>query len=185
MIEVPPTQPLSAEQLAALLDDARRRTWELTHDLPRERLFGPKINIINPMLWEIGHVGFFHDYFALRLLHGLEHYQHPDAEGLYDSSSIPHGDRWQLPLPSLDDTWAYLDRVKQAMIERLPEGTASEAVSYVYQLTALHEDMPRRCRRRRRPARSPAMWRSPGASMCSVRMTRWRSASTMRSHRTA
>jgi iron(II)-dependent oxidoreductase len=141
MIEVPPTQPLSAEQLAALLDDARRRTWELTHDLPRERLFGPKINIINPMLWEIGHVGFFHDYFALRLLHGLEHYQHPDAEGLYDSSSIPHGDRWQLPLPSLDDTWAYLDRVKQAMIERLPEGTASEAVSYVYQLTALHEDM--------------------------------------------
>ena len=33
MIEVPPTQRVSAQRLAALLDDSRRRTWELTADL--------------------------------------------------------------------------------------------------------------------------------------------------------
>jgi gamma-glutamyl hercynylcysteine S-oxide synthase len=45
-------------------------------------------------------------------------------------------------LPDWADTWAYLDQVLQAMLSRLPDGgLASAAQSYVYQLTALHEDM--------------------------------------------
>ncbi len=142
MIEVPPTHPVSADRLAALLDDSRRRTRELTADLGGSRLFGPNISIVNPALWEVGHVGFFHDYFALHTLHGLEHYQRPDAERLYDSSAIPHDDRWELPLPTMDETWDYLGAIREAMVSRLPDsGAASEAISYVYQLTALHEDM--------------------------------------------
>ena len=142
MIEVPPTHRVSAERLAALLDDSRRRTWELTADLGGGRLFGPKISIVNPALWEVGHVGFFHDYFALHKLFGLDHFQRPDAERLYDSSAIPHDDRWELPLPTMDETWDYLRTVREQMLSRLPDGgLASEAVSYTYQLTTLHEDM--------------------------------------------
>jgi iron(II)-dependent oxidoreductase len=141
MIQVPPTHGVASTRLAELVSDARRRTYELTADLSGERLFGPNISIVNPALWEVGHVGFFHDYFALRQLFGLGHYQRSDAEQLYDSSAIPHDDRWALALPTMAETWAYVDAVRDAMIERLPEGTASEAISYVYQLTVLHEDM--------------------------------------------
>jgi iron(II)-dependent oxidoreductase len=141
MIEVPPTHRVASERLVELIDDARRRTYELNADLSGERLFGPNMSIVNPALWEVGHVGFFHDYFALRQLFGLDHFQRSDAERLYDSSAIPHDDRWALPLPTMDETWAYVDAVRDAMVARLREGTASEAISYVYQLTVLHEDM--------------------------------------------
>jgi len=141
MIEVPATQAVSSDYLARILDDARQRTRALTDDLTGERLLGPKLSIVNPPLWEVGHVGFFHDYFALRKLYELAEYQHPDAERLYDSSAIPHDDRWELPLPSMRETNEYLDTVREAMLSRLPDGAASEAQSYVYQLTTLHEDM--------------------------------------------
>jgi iron(II)-dependent oxidoreductase len=140
-MDFPPTQRVSSKYLATILDDARQRTWELTADLTGDRLFGPNISIVNPALWEVGHVGFFHDYFALRQFHGLDHYQHPEAAQLYDSSSIPHDDRWELPLPKMDETRDYLARVHAEMKRRLPEGLASEAESYVYQLTTFHEDM--------------------------------------------
>ena len=86
-------------------------------------------------------MGFFHDYFALRQLHGLPHYQYPDADHLYDSSAIDHDSRWHLPLPDRETTIAYLAAVRDAMVSRLPAGEADAASSYVYQLTTLHEDM--------------------------------------------
>ncbi|MDN3518967.1 selenoneine synthase SenA [Aquisalimonas lutea] len=140
-IDVPATRRLHARDLVRMVDDARRRTLDLTRDLTGDRQFGPNLRIVNPPLWEVGHVGFFHDYFALRTLHGLPDYQQPDAERLYDSSSIHHDDRWDLPLPTMQGTLDYLESVRNAMVARLPEGEASEAESYVYQLTVLHEDM--------------------------------------------
>lgn len=142
MIEVPSTPRVPAEDLARILNDARRRTAELTEDVANERPYGPNLQIVNPLLWEVGHVGFFHDYFALRQLYGLSDYQMPEAESLYDSSAIAHDDRWELPLPTMARTRDYLTNVHNAMLARLPDsGPASEAQSYVYQLTAFHEDM--------------------------------------------
>ncbi|MDZ7789223.1 MAG: selenoneine synthase SenA [Xanthomonadales bacterium] len=138
---IPETTPQPADKLVQWLDDARRRTIELTADLDGSRRFGPKMAIVNPPIWELGHVGFFHDYFALRKLHGLDHYQHPNADRLYDSSTIEHDSRWELPFPDMDATFGYLRTVRDAMVERLPAGEADPATSYVYQLTTLHEDM--------------------------------------------
>ena len=138
---IPETPPQSSEQLVQWLDDARRRTIELTADLDGSRRFGPKMDIVNPPIWELGHVGFFHDYFALRKLHRLNHYQHPNADRLYDSSTIEHDMRWALPFPDMEATLGYLQTVRDAMVERLPAGQADPAISYVYQLTTLHEDM--------------------------------------------
>jgi gamma-glutamyl hercynylcysteine S-oxide synthase len=137
----PPTPPRAADELAAMLIDARERSLALMRDILEARDLGPRLAIVNPPLWEIGHLGFFHDHFALRGLHGLPDYQLADAERLYDSSSIVHDDRWSLPLPSREETLDYLARVQQAMLERLPDGEASGPLSYVYQLTTLHEDM--------------------------------------------
>lgn len=140
-LSTPPTPPRAADELAAMLTDARERSLALMHDTLEARELGPRLAIVNPPLWELGHLGFFHDHFALRGLFGLPDYQLADAERLFDSSSIAHDDRWSLPLPSREQTLDYLSRVQQAMLERLPDGEASPAQSYVYQLTTLHEDM--------------------------------------------
>jgi iron(II)-dependent oxidoreductase len=63
------------------------------------------------------------------------------ADDLYDSARVPHGTRWALRLPSLDDTLGYMVRVHDALARRLEgrEPTANE--SDLYQLITFHEDM--------------------------------------------
>ncbi len=141
MIRTPPTPLKSADELAAMLIDARTRSLVLMGDVLDIRERGPRLDIVNPPLWELGHLGFFHDHFALRELYGLDDYRLAGADRLYDSSSISHDARWTLPLPTREETLDYLARVQDAMLERLPDGEASAAQSYVYQLTTLHEDM--------------------------------------------
>ena len=40
-----------------MLLDARARTLSLTLDLTGSQLLGPRLTIVNPPLWEIGHLG--------------------------------------------------------------------------------------------------------------------------------
>jgi len=141
MITTPPTHPLPSTMLIAMLDDARQRTHELTQDLPAERHLGPKLSTVNPPQWEIGHVGFFHDYFVLHKFYGLPDYQIPHATALYDSMGVAHDDRWALGLPSMDDTFGYLRTVRDAMVSHLPADLTDSATSYVWQLATFHEDM--------------------------------------------
>ena len=141
LTQVPPTRAVSSEYLVRIIDDARQRTIDLTRDLGAERLLGPRLATVNPPLWEVGHVGFFHDHFVLRLLHGTPAYLYRDADRLYDSARVAHDERWELPLPDMAATLAYLGAVRAAMLERLPDGMASAAQSYVYQLATFHEDM--------------------------------------------
>ena len=56
-----------AESLSQQLRDARRRTRLLTRDLEGPQLFGPKLSIVNPVLWELGHVAWFQERWCLRL----------------------------------------------------------------------------------------------------------------------
>src|SRR5687768_18323124 len=80
--------------LADLLD-ARARAERITGDLGGEQLLGPKLAIVNPPLWEIGHVSWFQEYWCLRL--------QPDgtrtdsilagADALYDSAKVAHDTR--------------------------------------------------------------------------------------------
>ena len=60
-----PTSGASAAELVAQLREARHRTRRLTEDLSSSELMGPQLDIVNPVLWEIGHVGWFHEYWTL------------------------------------------------------------------------------------------------------------------------
>ena len=64
------TAPVATAQLQNMLRDCRTRTLELVVDLEPEQLFGPRLDIVNPLIWEIGHLAWFHEYFALRRLEG-------------------------------------------------------------------------------------------------------------------
>lgn len=130
----------SSDYLAGILRDAHERTLSLVTDLTGERLLGPKLDIVNPPLWEIGHVAWFHESFILR---GRDNRKPliASADELYDSMAVAHDTRWDLPLPDFDATVAYMERVRDALIARLDGEPAAEEDSYLYQLTAFHEDM--------------------------------------------
>ncbi len=136
------TTAISTTNLTAMLQDARRRTYELVDGLDAEQLIGPKMASVNPLRWEIGHVAYFYEYFILRQLYGQNSILGNDrADALYDSISVAHNSRWDLPLLSLQDTKAYMQGVLEKLCERLPEVLASEVDSFIYQFGVFHEDM--------------------------------------------
>jgi len=128
--------------LADLLD-SRDRTSRVTAGLDGDRLLGPKLEIVNPPLWELGHVGWFQEYWCLR--HRPDGSAGPSilegADRLYDSAKVHHGTRWDLPLPDLEATRAYLANVLERVRERLAREPENEDLRYFVRLATLHEDM--------------------------------------------
>ena len=61
-----PTSGASAAELIAQLRETRLRTRRLTEDLSSAELLGPYREIVNPVLWELGHIAWFHEYWTLR-----------------------------------------------------------------------------------------------------------------------
>jgi iron(II)-dependent oxidoreductase len=101
--------------LLEALQEAHRRTLELVDDLSDEQMIGPRLPIVNPLRWEIGHVAWFQEFWVLRYYHGQPPLR-PEGDQLYDSARIPHDARWDLPLPSKADTLSYLRTVHDRVI---------------------------------------------------------------------
>jgi len=134
-----PTSRATADELAAQLRDARTCTRRLTDDLSTQQLMGPMLPIVNPILWEIGHVGWFHEYWTLRHAHG----QAPilaRADNLWNSSTVAHATRWDLDLPDRNGVFGYMADVLSRQVDRLGGGIERPA-SYFYDLCIRHEDM--------------------------------------------
>lgn len=131
---------LPASQLLEWVHDARERTLELVSDLTDEQLTVPMMEAVNPFRWELGHVAFFYDVFLLRAL-GSGAFLLKDAENLYDSFKVDHDDRWSLPLPSREETLAYMRRVLERVAQRLESRDPDGTEGYLHRLSILHEDM--------------------------------------------
>ena len=134
------TERVPADHLAAIMDDAHRRSLALTTGLAADQLMGPRLPIVNPLRWEIGHVAWFYENFILRDLYGHEPIL-PHGDELYDSATVPHEVRWDLPLLSMTEAIHYAETVKERCLERLEGGLASERDSFMYQFATFHEDM--------------------------------------------
>ncbi len=128
----------SVAELAAWIEDARARTFELVADLDDEQLLGLQLDIVNPLLWEIGHVAWFQEKWVLR--RGGEASVRPDADALYDSIAIAHDTRWDLPLPSREETCDYMRRVRDRVLDRLA-GRPTPEDRYFALYSLFHEDM--------------------------------------------
>jgi iron(II)-dependent oxidoreductase len=131
--------PANAD-LAEWVRDARARTLALVADLSDEQLLGPRLAIVNPPLWEIGHVAWFQEKWALRHAAGQPPVR-PGVDSLYDSAAIAHDTRWDLLLPSRTETLGYLMAVRDAVLERIEAGNLSDSERYFIQLGVFHEDM--------------------------------------------
>ncbi|WP_245901402.1 selenoneine synthase SenA [Simplicispira suum] len=110
--------------------------------------------VLNLPLWELGHIGWFEEWWIRRnpertrgthcsaALHRLDSLL-PGADALYDSSNVPHATRWRLALPDADATRTYLARVREQTLALLPTGAADAQALYFFRLALLHEDMHR------------------------------------------
>ncbi len=100
---------------------------------------GPYLGIVNPVLWEIGHVAWFHEYWTLRHAHGrpplIER-----CDRLWDSSAVAHATRWHLDLPDRAGTLGYMADVLARQEDLLGSGIDDQA-RYFYDLVIRHEDM--------------------------------------------
>lgn len=129
-----------SEQLIGQMRDARLRTLALVEDLPDEKFIVSKMDVVNPFLWELGHVAFFYDAFVRGYLDGSP-CMLDRAERMFDSFEVDHDVRWDLRLPSRGETLEYMSRVVASLEERLGARQPSAQESYCYQLSILHEDM--------------------------------------------
>jgi iron(II)-dependent oxidoreductase len=134
-----PTTGAAADVLAAQLSDVRACTRRLTDDLSTEQLMGPMLPIVNPLLWEIGHVGWFHEYWTLRHAHG-EAPMLDRADQLWNSSAVAHATRWTLDLPDRAGVFGYMTDVLERQLGRL-RGEVDGRQRYFYELSIRHEDM--------------------------------------------
>jgi iron(II)-dependent oxidoreductase len=123
-------------ELAGWVREARGRTLGLLGSLGPDRLLGPMLPVVNPPLWELGHVAWFQERWVLRR-EGQPSLR-AGADALYDSIAIAHDLRWGLPLPSLAATADDLGEVQERVLRRLAEGTADP---YFVALAVFHEDM--------------------------------------------
>ena len=143
-----------AAWLAASLRASRQDTLStfatLEHSLAQ--LTVPQRETLNPPLWELGHIGWFQEFWIGRNpLRFAGAAADPDAprlpgvraqsDALYDSSKVPHDTRWSLPLPGADGTRGDLAEQLQGTLAWLREAEGSDAALYFFRLALFHEDM--------------------------------------------
>lgn len=108
--------------------------------------------VLNLPLWELGHIAWFEEFWLARnpqrdrgavcapdvartasLLAG--------ADALYDSSNVPHLQRWQLRLPDPAATRAYAAAVHQQTLALLRDSGTGDDALYFFRLVLFHQAM--------------------------------------------
>ncbi len=135
------------DELATALHDARDYTLSLYAQLPDDLWIPakvPNIEIINPPLWEIAHIGWFQEFWCRRYCADdatgrLTSSRIPNADALFDSGAVPHSKRWTLDYPSRAAVYEYLGHSLTDTLSQLSRSRETER--YFFKLALLHEDM--------------------------------------------
>ena len=142
--------------LSLALMDARNHTlrWMAVYEeaLAASNLQVPMSPELNPPLWELGHLGWFQEWWIARnvqrqrgsasdptipRLASIEHH----ADRWYNSSNVRHESRWQLDTPDLLGTKQYLAETMEVTLELLEGCDETDDALYFYRLALFHEDM--------------------------------------------
>jgi ergothioneine biosynthesis protein EgtB len=155
MLATTPTNPsfrtANAKELAAALQDARDYTLALFDTLTEAGFDAPEnvppLAIINPPLWEFGHVAWFAEWYILREASS----SHPASaqrpslltkgDDWFDSNTVPHDTRWNLGLPPAGALKTYCHEVLDRVLDKLARAANDDRSLYPYRLALAHEDM--------------------------------------------
>ena len=141
--------------LSLALIDARNHSLRWIGAFERA-LGNPKLEIearpdANPLVWELGHVGWFQEHWIARNVQrqrgeGCDATRPklasilPEADRCFDPASTPRASRWAMVLPDLQTTRQYLVDTLETTLELLESASEDDAALYFYRLALLHED---------------------------------------------
>ena len=159
LIDSPLVRSAGSELLSLALMDARNHTLHLFAQyqkaLDAANFVVPALPTVNPPLWELGHVGWFQEWWIGRNMqralgtrcepaHTRLASIEPNADRWWDSDHVPHASRWALDLPGAASCRAYLLDTLEGTLELLDktarQGATDDAL-YFYRLCLFHEDM--------------------------------------------
>ena len=139
--------PADVTELGRALIAQREYTLALYADIPeaywQARDF-PYLATVNPPLWELAHIAWFQEFFALRWrADDVAGSRTPScldvADQLFDSRSVAHCTRWQLAYPSRVECRDYMQRVLDNVVDALSQSERENCDGF--QLALVHEDM--------------------------------------------
>ena len=135
----------NATDVGGALVASRARTIAIYAHLTAAQREFPRLTVVNPPRWELGHIGWFQEFWCRR--------HAPDdpagartpsrvagADALWNSARVPHDARWDLPLPDWDGIMAYLAGTLDDTLEALDRAEPGDDC-YFAELALLHEDM--------------------------------------------
>jgi len=131
----------AAATLRDWLADSCTLTRALTQAFANDSPAVPLLQIVNPPLWELGHIAWFQEFWLQRGGDFDVHSILPQADLLYDSARVAHPTRWSLALPDWQATRAYFAAVLQRSLSLLARDPLSDARAYFAQLAVFHQDM--------------------------------------------
>jgi iron(II)-dependent oxidoreductase len=111
---------VSPTELASALEHARERTETLLEPLDDEQLTRQVSPLQSPLVWDLGHIGYFEELWLLRRAGGRQPLV-PERDDLYDSFAHGRGERGALPILPPEAARAYVKQVREAVLELLPE----------------------------------------------------------------
>jgi len=150
MIDTSDCRLLQGSELIAAFRSARKLTIAASSDLTDEQWCVPFDPGIQPMAWDLAHIGWVAEFWMLRGPHGINHdgtiaadiparlIEHDDR---YDSARIAHRARWLMPLYKRDELYSRLEEQLQACIEHIEQAGSSDDDLYLARLALYHEFM--------------------------------------------
>jgi len=145
-----------ASTLTQWLDESNGITRQILSNVSIADQIVPQINILNPPLWELGHLTWFHEFWVHRNGQESKPSFMKNADYLFNSSEMAHQDRWSTPMPSLDSLLEYNHSVIEKTQDSLRTPIDNQA-AYFIQLAILHQDMHNEA--------FAYMWQTMGRSM--------------------
>lgn len=139
------------QQLAESLHSARQYTLALFDCFAAagyDQLANvPYLPIINPPLWELGHIAWFAEWFVLREAESSHpatargHSLLSRGDDWFDSNMVAHRNRWSLDLPSPGGLKTYCREVLDRVLDKLERTAGTDDALYPFRLALAHEDM--------------------------------------------
>ncbi len=123
------TTPLSpdAAQVLLAMEAARERTLALVAGLSDEQLERVHSPIMNPLVWDLGHIAAYEDLWLAQRYAGLELLR-PDLASLYDAFETPRAVRGEIEALGPADARAYMAAVSARVAEVIAERGVGDGV---------------------------------------------------------
>jgi iron(II)-dependent oxidoreductase len=134
--------PMTHDEIASRLEEARARTFALVEPLSHDDLTRQHDPLMSPIVWDLGHIAHFEELWLVRNLEGPVEFG--EMPGIFNPFEHPRRVRGSLQLPSLDECRAIMTEVRGRVLQRLRDTRFDGdnpllADGYVYAMVLQHE----------------------------------------------